>query len=81
MKSLKRPLGLAGTALLLVVACTTGPAATTAPTSAPATGGATGAPATDAPASPAQMTDVRLQLQWVTQSQFAGYFAAFDQCF
>lgn len=28
---------------------------------------------------PAQLTKVRLQLQWVTQSQFAGYFAAVDQ--
>jgi NitT/TauT family transport system substrate-binding protein len=26
-----------------------------------------------------ELTDVRLQLQWVTQSQFAGYFAAKDQ--
>ncbi len=28
---------------------------------------------------PAEMVDVKLQLQWVTQSQFAGYFAAVDQ--
>ncbi len=27
------------------------------------------------------LTEVRLQLQWVTQSQFAGYFAAVDQGF
>ncbi len=30
---------------------------------------------------PAEMVDVKLQLQWVTQSQFAGYFAAVDQGF
>lgn len=30
---------------------------------------------------PAPLTHVRLQLQWVTQSQFAGYFAAVDQGF
>ena len=29
----------------------------------------------------AQLTPVKLQLQWVTQSQFAGYFAAVDQGF
>lgn len=29
----------------------------------------------------AEMTPVSLQLQWVTQSQFAGYFAAVDQGF
>jgi NitT/TauT family transport system substrate-binding protein len=29
----------------------------------------------------APLTPVRLQLQWVTQSQFAGYFAAVDQGF
>jgi NitT/TauT family transport system substrate-binding protein len=32
-----------------------------------------GSPASQAPA---EMTDVRLQLQWVPQAQFAGYFAA-----
>jgi NitT/TauT family transport system substrate-binding protein len=30
---------------------------------------------------PAQMTKIKLQLQWVTQSQFAGYYAAVDQGF
>jgi len=29
----------------------------------------------------AEITPVRLQLQWVTQSQFAGYYAALDQGF
>ena len=29
----------------------------------------------------AETTEVKLQLQWVTQSQFAGYFAAVDQGF
>jgi NitT/TauT family transport system substrate-binding protein len=33
-----------------------------------------GAPATTAP-----LTTVKLQLQWVTQAQFAGYYAALDQ--
>lgn len=34
-----------------------------------------------AEAAPAEMTDVALQLQWFTQAQFAGYFAAVDQGF
>jgi len=34
-----------------------------------------------APAAPAAMTKVALQLQWVTQSQFAGYYAARDKGF
>ncbi len=39
---------------------------------------ACGTPATQAPATqaPAAMTPIRLQLQWVAQSQFAGYYAA-----
>ncbi len=36
---------------------------------------------TTAGAAPEELTPVKLQLQWVTQSQFAGYFAAVDQGF
>jgi NitT/TauT family transport system substrate-binding protein len=32
-----------------------------------------------AAAAPAEMTDVKVQMQWVTQSQFAGYYAALAQ--
>jgi NitT/TauT family transport system substrate-binding protein len=41
------------------------------PTSAP-----TSAPQVQPTSPPAQLTPVRLQLQWVAQSQFAGYYAA-----
>lgn len=34
---------------------------------------------TDTNGSPAALTPVKLQLQWFTQGQFAGYFAAVDQ--
>ncbi len=34
-----------------------------------------------AEAAPAEMTDISLQLQWFTQAQFAGYYAALDQGF
>lgn len=52
-------------------------AAPVAPATAPAAE-ETAAPAEEAAASAecAEVTPVRLQLQWVTQSQFAGYFAA-----
>ena len=33
----------------------------------------------DASKAPAELTPVKLQLQWFTQAQFAGYFAAIDQ--
>ena len=66
---------------MLLAACPPAPVA-------PAAGGdaaaATEAPAAEAPAAPAasgELTKVRLQLQWVTQSQFAGYYAALDQGF
>ncbi len=69
--------------LLLMLAACAAPGA-----SAPPAGGAEAAPAeegaeaaAEAPAEGeaaacAELTPVRLQLQWVTQSQFAGYFAA-----
>ena len=40
-----------------------------------------GGEAAESGGSDGEVTDVRLQLQWVTQSQFAGYFAAVDQGF
>jgi NitT/TauT family transport system substrate-binding protein len=39
------------------------------------------APADSAPAATGEAKKVKLQLQWVTQAQFAGYFAALDQGF
>jgi NitT/TauT family transport system substrate-binding protein len=44
-----------------------------------ACGGAPAAP--QATTAPAEMTKVTLQLQWVAQSQFAGYYAALDKGF
>jgi NitT/TauT family transport system substrate-binding protein len=54
----------------LLVAC--------APPVAAPTGEQAAAP-TEASAEAGEMIPVRLQLQWVTQSQFAGYYAALDQ--
>ena len=55
----------------LIAAC----AAPAAPPAAPA------APAAEEGEAAADLIPVRLQLQWVTQSQFAGYYAALDQGF
>ena len=74
-------LALAATASIAFAACsgaaTPAPATPAPPTSPPASlaPGETAAPSTPAPA-PAT---VRLQLQWVPQAQFAGYFAAEKQ--
>ena len=68
-------------AAVVVAACS--PAATEPPADIepPAEPAATEAPApTEAPP-PEAMTPIKLQLQWVVQSQFAGYFAAVDQGF
>ena len=71
-------LALAASASVLFAACSSGGASSAPASVAPASV----APATDAPASevPA-MAAVRLQLQWVPQAQFAGYFAAVEQGF
>jgi NitT/TauT family transport system substrate-binding protein len=53
-------------------------AACAAPGAQPA---APAAPAAEAGEAAAELIPVRLQLQWVTQSQFAGYYAALEQGF
>ncbi|MGQ0847597.1 MAG: ABC transporter substrate-binding protein [Actinomycetota bacterium] len=80
---------LATLALLVTViaACGGGGVATTggepaATTAAPAETTAAPAETTAAPeVTTGELTPVRLQLQWVTQAQFAGYFAAIEQGF
>ncbi|HEX2626596.1 MAG TPA: ABC transporter substrate-binding protein [Candidatus Limnocylindrales bacterium] len=69
-----------GVIALIAAACTPSGSATTAPGTgaAPTTAPGTAA-ATTAPATTAAMVPVKLQLQWVTQAQFAGYYAALDQ--
>ncbi|MGK2850660.1 MAG: ABC transporter substrate-binding protein [Candidatus Limnocylindrales bacterium] len=79
MRKTKGILALAVGASFLFAACSSG-GASSAPSTAPATDAPTSAepsvaPGTDAPAAAA----VRLQLQWVPQAQFAGYFAAVEQ--
>ncbi len=51
----------------------------TAPTDSVAPDDTTAPVDTTAMGDCAEMTPVKLQLQWVTQAQFAGYFAAIDQ--
>jgi NitT/TauT family transport system substrate-binding protein len=56
------------TALLVVATLAVSACGGAAPTAAPT-------------AAPQELTKIRLQLQWVVQSQFAGFFAAVDQGF
>ena len=76
--------------LALLIVALSACAAPAALAAAPAAGGGEAAPAAvpaaEAASAPAEegcaeMTPVKLQLQWVTQFQFAGYFAAVDQGF
>lgn len=72
--------------LTFLVACVAPAAPAAAPAAPVAEAAPTAAPVAEATAAPAEegcaeMTPVKLQLQWVTQSQFAGYFAAVDQGF
>ncbi|HEY6570774.1 MAG TPA: ABC transporter substrate-binding protein [Candidatus Limnocylindrales bacterium] len=82
MRKQTRVLGLVSAAAVLFAACSSS-TATPAPASQPAaaTPAATAeAPASSAAATPApEAAKVRLQLQWVPQAQFAGYFAAKEQ--
>ncbi|HKZ20530.1 MAG TPA: ABC transporter substrate-binding protein [Acidimicrobiia bacterium] len=76
-------------AAMLLAACGDGSGATTTLGEAPATTAgeapgttAGGAETTAAPeVTTGELIPVRLQLQWVTQAQFAGYFAAIEQGF
>ena len=70
---------LTATAALVFAAC--GGAASPAPSQAGTTPAPTAVPASDAPPASAgpEAATVRLQLQWVPQAQFAGYFAADKQ--
>jgi NitT/TauT family transport system substrate-binding protein len=78
MSMWKRALGLGGAAVLAAACSSTGGTATTAPSEAAPSSSA--APSESAAASqPAELTKVRLQLKWVAQAQFAGYYAAIDQ--
>ena len=61
-----RFMALAAAASVIVGACSSAGTASTAPSAA-------------APSGAAALDEVRLQLQWVPQAQFAGYFAAVEQ--
>jgi NitT/TauT family transport system substrate-binding protein len=82
MRKQLRVLGLGMAATILVAACggstaSQAPASAAPESQAPASGEASEAPAS-ASAS-AEAANVRLQLQWTPQAQFAGYFAADKQ--
>lgn len=66
---------------LLVIVLVLGACAMPQPAAAPAGESAAVTPAAGEEQASAELTPVRLQLQWVTQSQFAGYYAALAQGF
>ncbi|MDH4141308.1 MAG: ABC transporter substrate-binding protein [Chloroflexota bacterium] len=77
MRKTRTVLALAASASFLFAACSDGGASEAPAASEPP---ASEAPASEAPASEAPAAaKVRLQLQWVPQAQFAGYFAAAEQ--
>ena len=65
----------AGLSVIGLAACSTTSSTGTTSSTAGATGSATGSASGPA----ATLKPVKLQLQWFTQAQFAGYFAAVDQ--
>ena len=80
MRSVRGIAALVGTGVL-VAACSSGGAA---PSAAPSAAPESVAPSDSASASasaPAELTKVRLQLQWAPQAQFAGFFAAKEEGF
>ena len=75
--STKRALALVGALTIVVAACgSDNSSSSSSATTTPASGGGA---ATTAPSG--GLKKVKLQLQWFTQAQFAGYFAAVDQGF
>jgi NitT/TauT family transport system substrate-binding protein len=78
MQRIRATLALAMVATVMVAACTGGGGTSAAPT-APASTAPSTPPQSTPPESQAPAAAVRLQLQWVPQAQFAGYFAAIEQ--
>ena len=79
-KRLFRSLAVLTIAGLAMAACGDDDNSSSSGTEAPSgTGGEAPASICDASKAPAELTPVKLQLQWFTQAQFAGYFAAADQ--
>ena len=78
MTRFRGPLALGMALALAAAACSGGGAGQT---TRPSTGGQASQPQGSTPASSTsgELTPVKFQLQWVTQAQFAGYYAAKDQ--
>ncbi|HEX3265093.1 MAG TPA: ABC transporter substrate-binding protein [Candidatus Limnocylindrales bacterium] len=76
MTRIKGQLALGAALVLAAAACSPSGTSSAAPTTG--AGSTTTAPGSAAPTTAARAS-VKLQLQWVTQAQFAGYYAALDQ--
>ena len=77
MTKVRGPLALGMVLALAAAAC--GGGAATNPPASQGGGQATPGPGTAAPTTGGELTPLTFQLQWVTQAQFAGYYAAADQ--
>ena len=80
MKRSRIWLSLATSAMLVLAACGTQPADSTAPSEGESAPSDSGSAPTDGGAG-GEAASVQLQLQWAPQAQFAGYFAAEEQGF
>ncbi len=74
-------LALAASASVLFAACSSGTASESPASQSPASQAPASQAPTEAPSEAPVADKVRLQLQWVPQAQFAGYFAAVEQGF
>lgn len=81
MKRSRIWLSIASILVLVLAACTTGGGESPAATDDGGNGGTDGSPAAtdDGGGDGGETASVRLQLQWVPQAQFAGYYAAQEQ--
>ena len=79
----QRIVALLAAAVVVVAACSSGGGTSPATSAEPSTAAsaAASAAASTEPSAAAELTPIRLQLQWFPQAQFAGYFAAKDQGF
>lgn len=79
MTNTRRFLALAASASFLFAACSSGGATTAPSEAAPSEAAPSEAAPSAVPSDAAAPAEVRLQLQWAPQAQFAGYFAAVEQ--
>lgn len=83
MKKMKKHLSIASCLLLtfsmLLSGCGSTPTTTPTATATPSSTATPSASASETPSAPAELTTVRLQLKWLPQAQFMGYYVAAEK--